>query len=132
MNDDGREIVFRPIEGGKHELVTDELNRGTFNFITDKESSFGHALQDVVPWVLFGNSPEDPSNFGDRSLKLVEGGLNVAGDIVSDTVEAGINATKNSINTTKNSIDNFQIETGKRIVEGLESVTNQKFPRRKQ
>ena len=39
--------------------VTDPINGGTYNAIPNGESSLGHVLIDVVPWIVWGSAPED-------------------------------------------------------------------------
>jgi hypothetical protein len=59
--DGHREWVFT----GSGDVVTDALNRGTYNFGT---SRLGHFVKDVVPYLLWGNAPDDPSRAIDRSV----------------------------------------------------------------
>ena len=55
---DGSEGVYR--EG---KLVTDPLNKGTYNF---GDTALTHAGLDAVPYVVWGNSYDDPSSFSER------------------------------------------------------------------
>src|SRR5690606_19125697 len=59
--ENGGEAVFN-IYGG---LVTDPLNRGTFNAGPDP-SSTKHVVFDVVPFYVFGTGPDDETSFIDR------------------------------------------------------------------
>ena len=60
---DGRnEIVFNE----KGEVVTDNVNKGTYNYanqITDKAE---HAVKDVLPYIIYGNSSDDPTYWYER------------------------------------------------------------------
>lgn len=60
-----------------NELVTDDLNMGTFNFVTVSGPMFslrgaatraGHLFADVLPYWLWGNTAKDPSNALDRTV----------------------------------------------------------------
>ena len=62
VHPDGREIVF----DGDGNVVTDPRDRGTFNYATNEDSSTGHMLMDVLPWLLWGTGPDDPSTYQDR------------------------------------------------------------------
>jgi len=64
---------------GRHEavywngkLVTDPLNRGTFN-VFGPDNTVGHGVFDVVPWILWGNSQDDPSSPFGRIDTLFKG-----------------------------------------------------------
>lgn len=46
-------------------LVTDPLNMGTYNFSPPSDKP-GHLLKDIVPYVIWGNTPEDPTALMDR------------------------------------------------------------------
>ena len=57
LSPDGhREAVICFIPGQTPYIVTDPANMGTYNFGT---STFEHALFDVLPYCLYGNSPQD-------------------------------------------------------------------------
>ena len=59
------EWVFT-FEGG---LVTDAVNKGTNNRVSP-DDFIGHGIQDVIPWILWGTSPNDPSRLGERIMGL--------------------------------------------------------------
>ena len=68
---DGREAVYDK-DGN---LVTDPLNRGTYNYALD---DFGHVVQDVIPWILWGTGRDDAQGLGaigDRIELSIEGAL---------------------------------------------------------
>ena len=55
---DGREGIYN----SSGEIVTDSRDMGTYNSFVpnDFASSVGHAVFDVLPWIVFGNSDSDP------------------------------------------------------------------------
>lgn len=59
---DGREGVY---SGDTGRLVSDPANRGTYNFV-DPEKTFGHAIKDILPYLLFGTGSDDPTTLSDR------------------------------------------------------------------
>ena len=52
---------------GKYEVIYDANNKrvddprdmGTYNFVPSGDSKIGHFIKDVLPWIKYGNSPED-------------------------------------------------------------------------
>jgi len=40
-------------------LVTDSVNRGTYNFVDSEVSRIGHFFRDVLPYILWGNDETD-------------------------------------------------------------------------
>jgi RHS repeat-associated protein len=64
------EAVFRPIGNGKYELVTEPRNMGTYNY-SPPSNGLQHIRDDVVPYYIFGNTPED-RNTSDRWKTTVE------------------------------------------------------------
>lgn len=47
-------------------IVTDPVNVGTYNYHSG--SILGHAIEDVVPYYLWGNSPQDTTNIFERII----------------------------------------------------------------
>jgi hypothetical protein len=45
--------------------VTDPANRGTYNYGPD-QSSVDHVVVDVLPYWMWGNSPDDPTPVWNR------------------------------------------------------------------
>ena len=41
-----------------YNLVLDPKDVGTYNFISPNKDPLGHFIQDVIPWLLYGNSPD--------------------------------------------------------------------------
>lgn len=60
------------------DIVTDDLNMGTFNFVVPSfgwrnpilwaASRVGHTAVDVLPYWLWGNTANDPSSALDRTV----------------------------------------------------------------
>lgn len=49
-------------------LIVDHTDIGTYNFGTN---GFTHWFLDVVPWIWWGNSEDDPTTIWDRANGLV-------------------------------------------------------------
>lgn len=63
VSPDGKlEVIFD--KDGK--IVTDPADYGTYNFSSPNDNPLGHFTQDVIPWLLWGNSPEDSTNVAQR------------------------------------------------------------------
>ena len=77
VNDNGSETVWTG-DKSESEEVTDEENKGTYNYCNDSTSSLGHLMFDVLPWIAFGNGSDDPTSVFDRVGKAYNGakGLN--------------------------------------------------------
>lgn len=61
-------------ENGK--LVTDPVNQGTYNFADPNNEPIEHFVKDVIPYYLWGNSPDDPTSFWERVSGTYSGSLN--------------------------------------------------------
>lgn len=67
VSDKNTEAIYN----GKNELVTDERDYGTFNVFNPEAGPIGwggHALYDVLPWALWGNTESDSTTFFDRAF----------------------------------------------------------------
>ena len=60
--DGHREAVFDE----KGLPVSDEFNGPSYNYFSVKEWPLSHFLFDTFPWLLFGNSPKDPTSQAER------------------------------------------------------------------
>ena len=60
MSPDGHREAIYDSNGN---LVTDPNNEGTFNYLTP---DFFHGLVDVIPYWIYGNSPNDTTPLLDR------------------------------------------------------------------
>ncbi|WP_272011539.1 peptidoglycan-binding domain-containing protein [Roseovarius sp. ZX-A-9] len=68
---DGREAVFfRDQPTGQWEIMHDGTNDATYNLVngslTSRNDFYQHMLLDVVPWIVYGVSPDDQTSFKDR------------------------------------------------------------------
>ena len=61
-------VKYVPETGGgeqifdlKENVVTSPENMPTYNLFHPSKEKFMHFLADVAPWVLWGNSPDDPT-----------------------------------------------------------------------
>jgi predicted negative regulator of RcsB-dependent stress response len=62
---DGREYVYQPNHDGQMTLVFDGINNGTFNYCNLPAC---HLILDVLPWVKWGATLNDPSTAQDRAI----------------------------------------------------------------
>ena len=67
--------------------VTDPRDIGTYNYVSPNEDEWRHFVEDVYPWILWGNSPEDTTTREQR-IKAFAAGTGIA----APAVEAAINA----------------------------------------
>ena len=58
--DDGRELVIGERKDGTKYLQTDDHYQGTYN-MANPDKPWEHALKDVFPYMLLGNTPDDSS-----------------------------------------------------------------------
>jgi len=72
--DGHKEVVF----DSKGNIVTDPLNQGSLNIIGPGNliEDAGHFAVDVVPYIIYGNSANDPSTMIDRIMWSVDGFIN--------------------------------------------------------
>jgi len=68
VSPDGR---YEAIYDVNNKLVTDPRDVGTYNFVSPNEDPFGHFIKDVIPWIYFGNSPDDSTEWWQRALSFV-------------------------------------------------------------
>lgn len=54
-------------------LVKTPENRGTYDFISPNQSLWGHFQTDVLPWIKWGNSPDDTTTREQRIAALMSG-----------------------------------------------------------
>ena len=67
---------------GKYEVIFDSSGRivtapedyGTYNYCDPNDDPVGHAIKDVVPWVLWGNSEDDETEWYERLYMIPAGG----------------------------------------------------------
>jgi hypothetical protein len=64
MSLDGKyEVIYNKITGEK---VTDPRDIGTYNYYNPNENGLGHIFVDIVPWIFWGNSEDDTTDFIER------------------------------------------------------------------
>ena len=63
--------TMEAIYNSKGELVEDPRDVGTYNFCPSGKSMIGHYIQDVRPWIRWGNSPEDTTTPWQRMWGLL-------------------------------------------------------------
>ena len=77
-NNDKYVSVDGHIEGVYDEngnLVTDSVNQGTYNFANPNKDPIGHFIKDVIPYYIWGNSPDDPTSFWERVTGTYSGNV---------------------------------------------------------
>lgn len=74
VHDDGREVVFDS-EGN---LVKDGINDGSYNYAHPTQDPIMHFVLDILPWLILGNTRQDPTTLSERLeayVKDLENGL---------------------------------------------------------
>ena len=74
---------FELVYDSNDNLVTDPVNMGSYNKCDPDKSKIGHFIQDMVPYYLWGNSPDDPTTMMER---------------ITGTYKYNVNATKAEAN----------------------------------
>lgn len=67
---DGNGGSYELVYDSDGNLVTDEVNKGTYNF-ADPSGPIGklkHGVKDLLPYLIYGNSKDDPTTFGERLM----------------------------------------------------------------
>ena len=67
--DGHKEAVYN---GKTGELVTDPTNMGSYNYYDYRKAPMSHFIFDTLPWILWGNSPEDTSLMSQRIFAFIE------------------------------------------------------------
>ena len=63
VSPDGKYEVIYDSSGRE---VTDPRDVGTYNFISSLVDPIGHFIVDVIPWIRYGNSPDDSTTPQER------------------------------------------------------------------
>ena len=71
--DGHREVIYN----SANDIVLDPRDIGTYNFCPSDElwysnKSIGHLFHDIIPWVIFGNSDDDPGPVLNEIIRLFE------------------------------------------------------------
>lgn len=48
-------------------LVTDDANRGSYNYYHPYQQPIRHFFADILSWIILGNTKQDPTTFRERS-----------------------------------------------------------------
>lgn len=54
-------------------MITDPRDIGTYNYAHPDNDPIGHAILDVVPWIIWGNSEQDTTNIFQRVGYMIYG-----------------------------------------------------------
>jgi len=84
MRGGGHNVVYVSPDGhqeavydGNHNLVKDGINDGSYNYFHPQKDALRHFSFDIAPWLLFGQSEDDPTTRVERvhaySADLYEG-----------------------------------------------------------
>ena len=67
---DGKGGSYELVYDSNGNLVTDEVNKGTYNYADPKglKGKMDHGVKDLLPYLIFGNSKDDPTTFGERLM----------------------------------------------------------------
>ncbi len=72
-------------------LVTDPVNMGSLDYVSPNESLAGHFTADVLPWIKYGNGPEDTTTSAQRLGALLATVLTPSKALEADQVRAHFN-----------------------------------------
>ena len=76
VSPDGRQEAIFDTDG---DLVTDPRDYGTYNFGSPTENGVGHFIDDVIPWIIYGNSEDDSTTGLERAKAFaIDGGIHAA------------------------------------------------------
>ena len=87
-----------------------ELIGGSYNYSSPIDNKIGHLVDDVIPWIRYGNNPEDTSTAYERTRDLI--GLYDV-DEAKQSVERAIKKATNK------SINELHISTGQKYVKKM-------------
>lgn len=65
------------VYNSKGEIVTDPVNQGTNNRADPNNDWLGHLFADMLPYYLWGNSPDDPTTPLERVFASYKGDVNI-------------------------------------------------------
>ena len=68
VSEDGHIEAIYDCDGN---LVVSDEDMGSYNFVPSGESWIGHGIYDVLPWILYGNTPEDSTEWYERGGSLI-------------------------------------------------------------
>lgn len=56
------EVVY----DGNGDIVTNDYNQGSYNYYCYEDYPIKHFNEDILPWLLWGNTKDDPTSFDER------------------------------------------------------------------
>ena len=67
---DGKGGSYELVYDSNGNLVTDEVNKGTYNYADPKglKGKLDHGIKDLLPYLIFGNSKDDPTTISERIM----------------------------------------------------------------
>lgn len=81
--DGHREVVFTG-KGDNQHITTDPRDQGTYNVFDPKKNPIGHAVLDVIPYMVLGNSADDSTTMYDRAFESVKNFMDKTTDTLDD------------------------------------------------
>ena len=92
---DGKGGSYELIYDSNGNLVTDEVNKGTYNYADPKglKGKLDHGVKDLLPYLIFGNSKEDPTTFCERFMGTINSPFG--------KYDRDVNLTRNEVNQIK-------------------------------
>jgi hypothetical protein len=73
MREGGKNVVYLSPDGhqeavydGNGKLVIDGINDGSYNYFHPQKDALRHFSFDIAPWLLYGQSPNDPTTRAER------------------------------------------------------------------
>lgn len=64
---------FEVIYNNDGEICYDPRDYGTYNYYSPDDETVGHAIFDVIPWLLWGNEDGDTTSVGERAINSIRG-----------------------------------------------------------
>lgn len=68
VHESGAEAVFDV----NNDIVTDDINQGSYNYYDYRKDPFRHFISDRLPWILYGNTPKDSSTRSQRIQAFIK------------------------------------------------------------
>ena len=72
-SDGHKEVVYSREKKHMGEIVTNDEDMGTYNFASYINDPRGHVRKDLIPWLIWGNTPDDKTTFFGRSFTSFKG-----------------------------------------------------------
>lgn len=88
-------------------LVTTSENKGTFDFVTPEDSLWGHFQTDVIPWIKWGNSPDDTTTRAERMQAFALGIGSKLQDMAGDAIDSTVDKAQDAINYVQEKVSDL-------------------------